>query len=179
MVLLRVTVSCLSFQTFAINCNFDNSSMPDMPNCSLQEKTIRTVRHYHYLQWKDFNAPEHAPGMLHFIKRINEEASRSSEQRPIVVHCSAGVGRSGTLVRIYSEAPNLMGSVDPFKSEFSLRTTRFQKVFPKALEEEGVTLKICDLCEPFDLLHGGSTDPRLKLCIRLPLGSKSFQHCAI
>ena len=22
---------------------------------------IRKVRHYHYLQWKDFNAPEHAP----------------------------------------------------------------------------------------------------------------------
>ena len=32
----------------------------------------RTVYHYHYLQWKDFNAPEHAPGMLRFVKRINE-----------------------------------------------------------------------------------------------------------
>ena len=26
--------------------------------------TTRRVYHYHYLQWKDFNAPEHAPGML-------------------------------------------------------------------------------------------------------------------
>jgi protein-tyrosine phosphatase len=24
----------------------------------------RRVLHYHYLQWKDFNAPEHAPAML-------------------------------------------------------------------------------------------------------------------
>ena len=29
-----------------------------------EEKSERKVFHYHYLQWKDFNAPEHAPGML-------------------------------------------------------------------------------------------------------------------
>ena len=29
-----------------------------------EEKVTRKVLHYHYLQWKDFNAPEHAPGML-------------------------------------------------------------------------------------------------------------------
>ena len=28
------------------------------------DKEVRRVFHYHYLQWKDFNAPEHAPGML-------------------------------------------------------------------------------------------------------------------
>ena len=61
----------------------------------------RTVKHYHYLQWKDFNAPEHAPAMLKFVKRINEDHQRSkSLNPPILVHCSAGVGRSGTLVAI-------------------------------------------------------------------------------
>jgi protein tyrosine phosphatase len=48
---------------------------------------------------KDFNAPEHAPAMLKFVKRINEAWSGSS---PILVHCSAGVGRSGTLIAIDS-----------------------------------------------------------------------------
>ena len=37
----------------------------------------RTVKHYHYLQWKDFNAPEHAPAMLRFVKRINEDHLKS------------------------------------------------------------------------------------------------------
>ena len=61
----------------------------------------RTVKHYHYLQWKDFNAPEHAPAMLKFVKRINEDHQRSKTLNPpILVHCSAGVGRSGTLVAI-------------------------------------------------------------------------------
>ena len=48
---------------------------------------------------QDFNAPEHAPAMLKFVKRINEAWSGSS---PILVHCSAGVGRSGTLIAIDS-----------------------------------------------------------------------------
>lgn len=61
----------------------------------------RTVKHYHYLQWKDFNAPEHAPAMLRFVKRINEDHLKSRTLNPpILVHCSAGVGRSGTLVAI-------------------------------------------------------------------------------
>ncbi len=29
-----------------------------------EEREERTVLQFHYLQWKDFNAPEHAPGML-------------------------------------------------------------------------------------------------------------------
>eukprot|EP00094_Tigriopus_californicus_P001276 TCALIF_01236-PA protein Name:"Similar to Ptp69D Tyrosine-protein phosphatase 69D (Drosophila melanogaster)" AED:0.07 eAED:0.07 QI:0/0.91/0.84/0.92/1/1/13/255/1330 len=63
------------------------------------DKETRKVYQYHYLQWKDFNAPEHAPGMMKFSKRINEAWTGSS---PIVVHCSAGVGRSGTLIAIDS-----------------------------------------------------------------------------
>jgi protein-tyrosine phosphatase len=55
---------------------------------------LNCCRHF-----QDFNAPEHAPAMLKFVKRINEAWSGSS---PILVHCSAGVGRSGTLIAIDS-----------------------------------------------------------------------------
>lgn len=88
-------------------------------------KEERNVFHYHYLQWKDFNAPEHAPGMLKFTKRINE-ASADEPSRPIVVHCSAGVGRSGTLIAIDSLIQELReeNEVTIFKTVCELRHHR-------------------------------------------------------
>ena len=53
---------------------------------------------YHYLVWKDFQAPEHATGILRFLRRLNEDYS--TDRGPILIHCSAGVGRTGTLVAI-------------------------------------------------------------------------------
>ena len=105
---------------------------------------IRKVRHYHYLQWKDFNAPEHAPGMLRFVKRINEQHEKSaplainnennentkntnsSNLPPIVVHCSAGVGRSGTLIAIDSLMEQLKeeGQISIYKTVCELRHQR-------------------------------------------------------
>ena len=83
----------------------------------------RQIFHYHYLQWKDFNAPEHAPAMLKFVKRINEAWSGSS---PILVHCSAGVGRSGTLIAIDSltQCMEEEGSVSIFQTVSDLRRQR-------------------------------------------------------
>ncbi|XP_039298297.1 tyrosine-protein phosphatase 69D [Nilaparvata lugens] len=60
----------------------------------------RSIIQYHFLVWKDFQAPEHPAGILKFIKRVNE--AYSLEKGPILVHCSAGVGRTGTLVALDS-----------------------------------------------------------------------------
>ncbi|XP_063218858.1 tyrosine-protein phosphatase 69D isoform X2 [Bacillus rossius redtenbacheri] len=65
-----------------------------------KEQESRSIVQFHYLVWKDFMAPEHPSGILKFIKRINE--AYSLEKGPILVHCSAGVGRTGTLVALDS-----------------------------------------------------------------------------
>lgn len=65
-----------------------------------RDKEDRIVTQYHYLVWKDFMAPEHPHGIIKFIKRINE--AYSLEKGSILVHCSAGVGRTGTLVALDS-----------------------------------------------------------------------------
>lgn len=60
----------------------------------------RHITQYHYLVWKDFMAPEHPHGIIKFIRQIN--SVYSLQRGPILVHCSAGVGRTGTLVALDS-----------------------------------------------------------------------------
>ncbi|PZC80371.1 hypothetical protein B5X24_HaOG214789 [Helicoverpa armigera] len=75
------------------------SSAPTSPREVKDSGESRIVRQYHFLMWKDFAAPENPHSILKFIKRVNE-AWASMVGRPVVVHCSAGVGRTGTLVAL-------------------------------------------------------------------------------
>ncbi|KYN41587.1 Tyrosine-protein phosphatase 69D [Trachymyrmex septentrionalis] len=90
----------------------------------LGERDSRVIVQYHFLVWKDFVAPEHPHAILRFIKRVNE--AYSLEKGPILVHCSAGVGRTGTLVALDSLLQQLAeeGQVSIFNTVCDLRHQR-------------------------------------------------------
>ncbi|XP_005189076.1 tyrosine-protein phosphatase 69D isoform X2 [Musca domestica] len=67
---------------------------------NVEEEESRQITQYHYLVWKDFMAPEHPHALIKFVRHIN--AVYSVQRGPILVHCSAGVGRTGTLVALDS-----------------------------------------------------------------------------
>ncbi|XP_062511901.1 receptor-type tyrosine-protein phosphatase epsilon-like [Corticium candelabrum] len=58
----------------------------------------RTVTHYYFSGWPDHGVPMHATDLLGFLYRIRRKSRNCTA--PLTVHCSAGVGRSGTLVAI-------------------------------------------------------------------------------
>ncbi|CAM2720785.1 unnamed protein product [Rotaria socialis] len=67
----------------------------DLPN---NEQDFRLIVQYHYTQWKDMDVPADSHTLLHLIREVNEQIT--PEQYPIVVHCTAGVGRTGTYIAI-------------------------------------------------------------------------------
>nr|XP_042714271.1 tyrosine-protein phosphatase non-receptor type 1 isoform X2 [Chrysemys picta bellii] len=66
----------------------------ELENLTAQE--TREILHFHYTTWPDFGVPESPASFLNFLFKVRESGSLSPEHGPIVVHCSAGIGRSGT-----------------------------------------------------------------------------------
>ncbi|XP_062864286.1 protein tyrosine phosphatase receptor type Db isoform X2 [Trichomycterus rosablanca] len=58
----------------------------------------REVRQFQFTAWPDHGVPEHPTPFLAFLRRV--KACNPPDAGPIVVHCSAGVGRTGCYVVI-------------------------------------------------------------------------------
>ncbi|XP_017732977.1 PREDICTED: tyrosine-protein phosphatase non-receptor type 2 isoform X4 [Rhinopithecus bieti] len=56
----------------------------------------RTISHFHYTTWPDFGVPESPASFLNFLFKVRESGSLNPDHGPAVIHCSAGIGRSGT-----------------------------------------------------------------------------------
>ncbi|KAJ8288502.1 hypothetical protein COCON_G00011610 [Conger conger] len=56
----------------------------------------REIFHFHYTTWPDFGVPESPASFLNFLFKVRESGSLATDHGPSVVHCSAGIGRSGT-----------------------------------------------------------------------------------
>lgn len=65
---------------------------------NLQTSETRTVTQFHFLSWPDLNVPSTPKPLLEFRRKVNKcFRGRAS---PVVVHCSGGVGRTGTYILI-------------------------------------------------------------------------------
>lgn len=56
------------------------------------------VSHYYYMEWPDHGVPTNYDNLLTMIKSVREFSK--SKGVPTVVHCSAGIGRTGTYIGI-------------------------------------------------------------------------------
>jgi len=61
-----------------------------------------TVVQFQYKGWPDHDVPKDSHEIRQIVKMIEEERKKDlSPRRPIVVHCSAGLGRTGTFIAVH------------------------------------------------------------------------------
>lgn len=60
----------------------------------------RTIWHFQYLSWPDHGVPQEPGGVLSFLEQVNNRQCENLNAGPMVIHCSAGIGRTGTIVVI-------------------------------------------------------------------------------
>uniref|UniRef100_A0A8C6SWB4 Tyrosine-protein phosphatase non-receptor type n=1 Tax=Neogobius melanostomus TaxID=47308 RepID=A0A8C6SWB4_9GOBI len=65
-----------------------------------RKEPVRYIWHYQYLTWPDHGVPNEPGGVLWFLEEVNRTQSTLPSAGPIVVHCSAGIGRTGTIIVI-------------------------------------------------------------------------------
>ncbi|XP_061533543.1 tyrosine-protein phosphatase non-receptor type 5-like [Phycodurus eques] len=87
----------------------------------------RSLRQYWYTSWPDQKTPDKAPPLLELVQeveRAREEAPPTSG--PIIVHCSAGIGRTGCFIAtsILCKQLRMEGVVDILGTTCQLRLDR-------------------------------------------------------
>uniref|UniRef100_A0A4W4GU45 protein-tyrosine-phosphatase n=1 Tax=Electrophorus electricus TaxID=8005 RepID=A0A4W4GU45_ELEEL len=92
------------------------------------KKPQRLVTQFHFTSWPDFGVPFTPIGMLKFLKKV--KACNPQYAGPIVVHCSAGVGRTGTFIVIDAMLDMMAAErkVDVFGFVTRIRAQRCQMV---------------------------------------------------
>nr|XP_033491214.1 receptor-type tyrosine-protein phosphatase eta isoform X7 [Epinephelus lanceolatus] len=93
--------------------HFDNITVTTTSEIPLEDWTIRdfdiknvktaetrSVRHFHFTAWPDHGVPQTTELLISFRHLVREHMDQYSRHSPTVVHCSAGVGRTGTFIAI-------------------------------------------------------------------------------
>jgi protein tyrosine phosphatase len=88
----------------------------------------RTVHQFHFTAWPDHGVPSYATSLLTFRKKVR--SFDDPTMGPIIVHCSAGVGRTGTFIAIdyLLEQARVEGQVDIYGCVAAMRNMRVNMI---------------------------------------------------
>ncbi|XP_061536069.1 tyrosine-protein phosphatase non-receptor type 9 isoform X2 [Phycodurus eques] len=116
---------------------FRDFKLSHLELCNTQSGERRDVCHYLYVSWPDFGVPKSASAMLDFREDVLQRRDVAVQSLgsswkgppggpPVVVHCSAGIGRTGTFCTLDICLSRLedIGTVDVHQTVRRMRTQR-------------------------------------------------------
>ncbi|GIY46718.1 receptor-type tyrosine-protein phosphatase beta [Caerostris extrusa] len=101
----------------------------------------RRVKQMHFTHWPDFGCPESPDDLINFIRAVRDHLPRY-KPGPIIVHCSAGVGRTGTFIAVdrLSQQLHSSDSINIFGTVTELRHHRINMV---QTEDQYIYIHLC------------------------------------
>jgi len=83
-------------------------------NRAVDDEQPRIIKQFHFVTWPDFGVPAEPSEFLEFLEEIKTSGILECADTPAIVHCSAGIGRSGTFCLVDSalETANQSQSVE-------------------------------------------------------------------
>ena len=61
------------------------------------DSQCKTITQLHYTAWPDHGVPDNTMSLVSFIRHVRK-LQPVSQEHPLLVHCSAGVGRTGMFI---------------------------------------------------------------------------------
>ncbi|XP_069755759.1 receptor-type tyrosine-protein phosphatase epsilon isoform X2 [Narcine bancroftii] len=119
----------ITYGAYTIELKNDNIadafSLRDLTVTNTTENKERTVRQFHFHDWPEIGIPSEGKGMIDLIAAVQKQQQKSGNH-PIIVHCSAGAGRTGTFIALSNilERVKAEGLLDVFQTVKSLRMQR-------------------------------------------------------
>ena len=116
----KMTIKCIS--------ELDYRSYTQRTLVLQKENKKRNITHLHFKDWPDHDVPEDFDPMIHFCQVIRRNILANKGY--IVIHCSAGIGRTGTLIAIDILLQHLRDNrkLDVFGTVYRLRHHRINMV---------------------------------------------------
>uniref|UniRef100_A0A672PV90 Uncharacterized protein n=1 Tax=Sinocyclocheilus grahami TaxID=75366 RepID=A0A672PV90_SINGR len=68
------------------------------PDWTVRHGSYMIVHHFNYTSWPEHGVPESSSTLIQFVKAVRSH--RGHDNTTIVVHCSAGVGRTGVFIAL-------------------------------------------------------------------------------
>lgn len=136
-ILFFIQIKCYKYWPDEKNQKHDKIRIMHQETLQLAEYTVRTfslqhdgskeeriVRQFHFTAWPDHGVPVYPSPLLGFVRKVMN--TNPLNAGPMVVHCSAGVGRTGTFVTLHCQLQKLQaeGTLDIFGFVRGMRRNR-------------------------------------------------------
>ncbi|XP_032905530.1 tyrosine-protein phosphatase non-receptor type 3 isoform X1 [Amblyraja radiata] len=90
-----------TYGNFQVTCHLEDCSIAyvvrEMTLTNLETGLERVVSHLQYVAWPDHGVPDDSMDFFDFVTFVRKKRI-GRDNEPIIVHCSAGIGRTGVLI---------------------------------------------------------------------------------